>query len=161
MSTLKEASWPGSTYIDDGVSRAGEQQLLVLRQAQAEHAALVRLDDLLALVRIEAVDLGGVSPSGSRAPFFHRTKISPPCVPAKMYCEDTARARIDLSCFMRWDRAGVRLSRGTPSPKPLLLDVLLPWLGGSVMDIVSQASPDCVCGASRRRPWDACRRRLR
>ena len=71
-----------------------------------------------------------------------------------MYCADTASARIDLSCFMRWDSAGVRLSRGAPSPMALLLDVLLSWVGGPVTDIVSQASPGAVCGASWMRRWD-------
>lgn len=73
-----------------------------------------------------------------------------------MYCEDTASARIDLSCFMRCDSAGVRLSRGTPWPTPFVSDVLLSWLDGPVMGIVSQASPEDVGGTFWKTRWDSC-----
>jgi hypothetical protein len=43
--------------IDDGVRGTREQQRLVLRQTEAQHAAFVRADDSSALVRVETVDL--------------------------------------------------------------------------------------------------------
>jgi hypothetical protein len=47
----------GGAHIDDGVCGAREEQLLVLRQAQAEHAALVALDYLAPLIRVQSIDL--------------------------------------------------------------------------------------------------------
>ena len=66
-----------SAHVDDGICGAGEEQLLVLRQAQAEHAALVALDDLAPLVRVQAVDL---RPSAQSPKLLLRqhTNISPP-----------------------------------------------------------------------------------
>jgi hypothetical protein len=48
------------------------------------------------------------------------TSISPPCVPAKMYCEDTASASMDLSCFMRCESVGIRSAVGTCFSAPLV-----------------------------------------
>jgi hypothetical protein len=57
MSTLAPAPFVELTYIDNGVCGTREQQRLVLRQTEAQHAAFVRADDSPALVRVEAVDL--------------------------------------------------------------------------------------------------------
>ena len=103
----------------------------------------MRLNNPPALVCVEAVDLVALSILLTCSLLSTQpTSISPPCVPAKMYCSDTASARIDLSCFMRCDSAGVRLSRGAPFAMlplllPLVLDMLLSWLGGPVIGIVS------------------------
>lgn len=101
------------TDIDNGVCRTREEPFAVLRQAQAKHAALVRMYDSTKLVGIEAVNLIRHQMQESSKFSAARTNISPPCVPAKMYCEDSASARIDLSCFMRWESAGVRSMNGS------------------------------------------------
>lgn len=88
---------------------------MVLRQTQTKHTALVRMYHPPELVGIEAVDLHGVSWLQKKTSLcYGRTRISPPWVPAKMECEETASARMDLSCFMRCARAGARSDSSWP-----------------------------------------------
>jgi hypothetical protein len=49
--------WNYTAYVDYRVCRAREQQFLVLRQTEAEHAAFVCMDDSAALIRVETIDL--------------------------------------------------------------------------------------------------------
>jgi len=124
-----------ATDVDDGVCCAREEPIPVLRQAQAEYAALVGVDYAPALVRVEAVHLHAVSFTAATR-FSCRTKISPPWVPAKMYREDTARARIDLSCFMRCDRTGVPMAFGPAFSAPLV-SARASWCRGTAAGMVS------------------------
>jgi hypothetical protein len=126
-----------TAHIDDWVSRAREQQRAVLRQTQAEYAAFVRLDHSPPLVRVEAVDLLLLAEvTGVFLEFC--TRISPPWVPANMYCDDTANARMDLSCFMRCDNAGVRFALGTGFATPFVPHVISSGIGAAT-GIVSLA----------------------
>lgn len=76
-----------------------------------------------------------------------RTKISPPCVPAKMYCEETARARIDLSCFMRCARAGVRCAGETGCSEPFVpMEAMAESLCGGAAEGMVSLAPECAFG---------------
>jgi hypothetical protein len=108
-----------------------------MRQTQAEYAALVRMYDAASLVGIETIDLPVISLEPSELAYA-RTRISPPCVPAKMYCDDTANARIDLSCFMRWESAGVRFASGLDRSAPRV-STMPPLCGGAAIGMVSLA----------------------
>ena len=78
---------------------------------------------------------------------LERTKISPPCVPAKMYCAETARARIDLSCFMRCARAGVRCADGTGSSEPFVpMGAMAESLCGGAAEGMVSLAPKCAFG---------------
>jgi hypothetical protein len=108
-----------------------------MRQTQAEYAALVCMYDAALVVGIEAIDLHVISLERSRLAHT-RTRISPPCVPAKMYCDETARARIDLSCFIRCERTGVRCASGPGLSAPCV-SMMSPLWGGGAVGMVSLA----------------------
>jgi hypothetical protein len=95
------------------------------------------------LVGIKAVHLPLSAQKTRDMPHVH-TNISPPCVPAKMYCEETASVRMDLSCLIRCESDGVRLTLDTgfsPAPVPTMLSLCR----GAAVDIVSLA-PECASG---------------
>lgn len=135
------------TDIDDWVCRTRKEPFAVLRQAQAKHAALVCMYDSTKLVGIEAVNLTRHQMQESAICSATRTNISPPCVPAKMYCEDSASARIDLSCFMRWESAGVRSMNGSGWSGSVVptVPMAVSLCGGTAVGMVSLA-PKCTLG---------------
>jgi hypothetical protein len=80
-----------------------------VRQTKAQHAALVGLDHSAAFARVEAVDLALLAKTNCLLS-FSLTSISPLWVPAKMYCDEMARASIDLLCLMRCANTGELLA---------------------------------------------------
>ena len=55
-----------------------------------------------------------------------------------MYCDDTTNARIDLSCFIRCESAGVGFASGAGLSAPRV-SMMLSYCGGAAVGMVSLA----------------------